>query len=659
MAIYKGTQKIGEIYKGSTKIEKLYKGTVLLYSAGYWLTKTGYPVTLLNSLGKNLKDYKIYGNSSQRTSGKNLLPYPFVNTGTYTTNGVTYTDNGDGSVTISGTATGYSAFVFTSYLLINSFKTYTFSFNATDVDNIAFQVTEYDKDKKLIKSVVTAKLSEPYIYTPSTSSVTYITISIKRNYNNKTCSGTVKIQLEEGIEATEYEAYVQKPTLDNPSEIESLGIENLLPDNTSNLNDWIYISYRRYHYSLDEYIKGKGDVTLSFKHKLHDTIGTYDDEMGYFYLISSTDDFETYNTDKYFITGKKIEAFNYTLKVEENKKYRLFWYGEESLFENIYDIQIVKKGEYRIPVIVSGKNLLPYSYKGHSVTTVGVELSAENDVLTINGTATSTALLSFFNNLGIVEDITLSAGTYTISVQGTGTVTDNGNFLQVFKVDGGSLTNAGQIGLNKNLTFTLEKTQAIRLRVIVYSGRSYNATFNIQLEYGTTATEYEGYVEPKTTNIYLDEPLRKVGEYADYIDFNNKKLIRNVGKSVFDGSELWVAQSTGAYLLNHLQYRPSSAMCDKFIFEESTKTWTENGKFGWNSSGTLWCAENKYTSMAIWKKWLSENNMTVYYQLQTPTEESIDLPDIPTLKHTNIITTDTTINPSNMEIVYKSSKKEV
>ena len=45
---------------------------------------------------------------------------------------------------------------------------------------------------------------------------------------------------------------------------------------------------------------------------------------------------------------------------------------------------------------------------------------------------------------------------------------------------------------------------------------------NSMIEEGTTLSNYESYVEPKTTNIYLDEPLRKVGDYADYIDFNEK-----------------------------------------------------------------------------------------------------------------------------------------
>lgn len=41
--------------------------------------------------------------------GKNLLPYPYDST-TITKNGVTFTDNGDGTVTVNGTATAYTDF---------------------------------------------------------------------------------------------------------------------------------------------------------------------------------------------------------------------------------------------------------------------------------------------------------------------------------------------------------------------------------------------------------------------------------------------------------------------------------------------------------------------------------------------------------------------
>ena len=43
-----------------------------------------------------------------------------------------------------------------------------------------------------------------------------------------------------------------------------------------------------------------------------------------------------------------------------------------------------------------------------------------------------------------------------------------------------------------------------------------------------TLNHYVPYVGPTTTNIYLDEPLRKIGDYSDYIDFKNQKVYRNV-----------------------------------------------------------------------------------------------------------------------------------
>ena len=39
---------------------------------------------------------------------------------------------------------------------------------------------------------------------------------------------------------------------------------------------------------------------------------------------------------------------------------------------------------------------------------------------------------------------------------------------------------------------------------------------------------YDGADNSIITNIYLDEPLRKIGDYSDYIDFKNQKVYRNV-----------------------------------------------------------------------------------------------------------------------------------
>ena len=156
---------------------------------------------------------------------KNLIPYPYTYTKTWTEKGVTFADNGDGSITVSGTATDYAAFIITQYLLVDSSKTYTLSFNATNVNNLAFQLTEYDKDKKLLNNIGISNLSDVYIYKPSTSAVKYISFYIKRN-NNAACSGTIRPQLEVGSTATSYEPYGYKVpiTVSNGTETKTTNI---------------------------------------------------------------------------------------------------------------------------------------------------------------------------------------------------------------------------------------------------------------------------------------------------------------------------------------------------------------------------------------------------------------------------------------------------
>lgn len=58
-----------------------------------------------NPATDKLRTCTIYGNH-----GKNLIPYPFSNS-TKTIKGITFTDNGDGTITANGTATGNAEFI--------------------------------------------------------------------------------------------------------------------------------------------------------------------------------------------------------------------------------------------------------------------------------------------------------------------------------------------------------------------------------------------------------------------------------------------------------------------------------------------------------------------------------------------------------------------
>lgn len=60
---------------------------------------------------KQLTDEIIPANAFNELGSKNLLPYPYLSK-TNTTNGLTFTDNGDGTVTVNGTATAETIYTF-------------------------------------------------------------------------------------------------------------------------------------------------------------------------------------------------------------------------------------------------------------------------------------------------------------------------------------------------------------------------------------------------------------------------------------------------------------------------------------------------------------------------------------------------------------------
>lgn len=125
---------------------------------------------------------------------KNLIPYPYINT-TQTKNGVTFTDNGDGSITINGTPTALTTHVI--YLGHNAYKfsAYTSCYaggKSIIADGLCMSL-QGDSDS-------TIKLAHETGNNP----MTYILVVANVTYDNV----TVYPQLEYGTVATPYTPYV-------------------------------------------------------------------------------------------------------------------------------------------------------------------------------------------------------------------------------------------------------------------------------------------------------------------------------------------------------------------------------------------------------------------------------------------------------------------
>lgn len=170
--------------------------------------------------------------------------------------------------------------------------------------------------------------------------------------------------------------------------------------------------------------------------------------------------------------------------------------------------------------------------------------------------------------------------------------------------------------------------------------------------------------ESLITNIYLDEPLRKIGDYADVIDFERGVVERKIGKVVFDGSddELWFYYSQAGVSQKYIRIDvigASTVLSDKLksisIFQ---RPYEYDSIYSGGSPPNIAINSEIPNSSVEWRNWLSENPITAYYVLAEPTTETLALPKIPTFSGTTIISTDTEVEPSDIEITYKGTKPQ-
>ena len=147
-----------------------------------------------------------------KVRSKNLLKYPYAHT-TMTTNGVTITDNGDGSVTLNGTATNNIEFMFRNMVKMQP-GTYKYSlFGTEDVSGLSGNTQKRTTSGSWVANLSNTK-NHNGIFTLTDDDMGYL-----YSFNLYMVTGavannvTVKPQLELGDTATEYMPYVDPSTV--------------------------------------------------------------------------------------------------------------------------------------------------------------------------------------------------------------------------------------------------------------------------------------------------------------------------------------------------------------------------------------------------------------------------------------------------------------
>ena len=335
--------------------------------------------------------------------------------------------------------------------------------------------------------------------------------------------------------------------------------------------------------------------------------------------------------------------------------------------------------KYKIPVTVSSKNL----FDGTSHTTscssctilekndshISAQMSSSAANATPGSTNSSSGWLSVSYSLKPYTTYTISYDVEYLEIPDNITLPIQHGILDQ---SGGNfnIISISQLNTKYKNVQTIKTSNTGILKMIFTCNSSKIKISNIQIEYGMSATDYEPYITPITTDIYLYEPLRAINGNYDYIDFQNNKIVRNIAMREFTGTEtfsMFTASSTNFFrvTLSDFKYKPyvvnstnlyTNGLCNYYPVVTSGKGTTKTLNGGASALTTYDFGDNDYANADAFKSYLAGlyangNPLKVYIVSANPTESYINLPKLPDFDGNINVSLNTTV-PSSFELSY-------
>jgi hypothetical protein len=295
-------------------------------------------------------------------------------------------------------------------------------------------------------------------------------------------------------------------------------------------------------------------------------------------------------------------------------------------------------------VKVTGKNLLNPTLQTKTVN--GVTCTNNGDgTYTLNGTATNNTTFYVRGNIpadgktyrivGCPKAMSLNTAYVDFSNNINNARKDTGNGTTI-SLTGGYKYTVAIVAINgytcKNLVFKPMIVDADKYPSVTYDD------FEPYREQSVTLTGITLNAIPVSSggNVTIDGQ-----QYiSDYVDVERGKIIRKVRKMILKGSENWSVEADGKIeshrmftdvsknyaAIVHLSSSIIGALCSHFIETSADATWnaTQKNAFSFGANGIrLHVRKKGVLTVDEWKSWLNDNNITVYYPLATPIEESI------------------------------------
>ena len=495
---------------------------------------------------------------------------------------------------------------------------------------------------------------------------------IKANYEEKKEENSSNIEIENAVEGKLenlkiYGNSIQNgtPAPDNPVEIESIGdkTKNLFDKSKVTLNDRLFNDGSTAKAST----LGDGNKDLTSISFVSDYIPVENENSYSFNEISNNKFLNRvclYDKNKNFVMcyediGKKIDISN------DNAAYIRFT-SEITKLDNIilekgtFTTEYEPYGKYKIPITVTGKNLWNTDIT-YPVTSLGNELinyDSDTQVYTIDKAynGISQSIYKLENPIPTGTKITV----YMYILEGNigGTITFGGyhvgdtNSWQG-KINLGDYRNQDLSGKVLKETYVTTDTVTDFLAFLNF-GYTINSPLKFKMMYkigDDENDEFEPYKET-TTNVYLDEPLRKIGDYVDYIDLKSKIIVRNTGKLNFNGSEAWTYENNQFRYIPKINWVRGIGLSNIYITSRNT----DDAFFISGNNLQINIQDPTYSNLSEFKEMLSNRNMEVLFGIDKNTEEKITLQDISLFKGYNNIKIGTSVTPSNIETIYDKAQ---
>jgi len=360
-----------------------------------------------------------------------------------------------------------------------------------------------------------------------------------------------------------------------------------------------------------------------------------------------------------------------------------------------------KLGKYEIPIRVSSLNLFNFDNIKNTGSSTGI-VNYTNKTLTLPSTSNMyligesfSGAPTAFERFNSVLNIT-DAGYYCLKAKVNSNVVNiEPRAAWVLNVTGGEATQPTVITSTFENGYYFIKYQftdeiieklktANTFRIYLYAFRTTDTKENVDVTISDimfvkgdytidNMPEYQANIgEIVTEHLYIDQPLRKVGEVADYIDFSTGKVVRKI-KEVEVNGEHWGIyhnnqQPDGSWY--YYGFRTTVDIFDVVLgrekglsnmspyvgqyYSQKNAMW-----LGVSSKGIYWIKNDYYDAsledygLNNLKERLNSYPLKIYYESQVELpQENIELPEFNTYEDYTKIEVLTDVVPSKIEATY-------